>query len=247
MTHLRLALPAFILFALTSCGGSSHSDEQKSETAKLAIETPPLEKETVSLGKIKMNQEGNSVGKKTELTELYKLVQDESIDVIEINWVWDTQPVYDDKDMRITYDKINGDLTLVYMKTNVREEFTNISVDCLSDFLKNKEKSFYSIERYCKDSNYDFNNREMTQRTVGEKPKQSEVDGSVSIIENFVKSNANDASSIDFLEWSKVSAVGEFWVARAKYKGTNAFGGVVTEDMWFYIQNGTVVKTKPIN
>ena len=86
----------------------------------------------------------------------------------------------------------------------------------------------------------------MTQRAVGEKPKQSELTGSVSIVEDYVKSNANDASSIDFLEWSKISPFGEFWIVRAKYKGTNAVGGVVTENTWFYIQNGQVIKTKPI-
>lgn len=247
MTVLRNLIVTIILIGLTACGNSSSNETEDSKSTNLKVETPPLKKETVDLGKLKMNQDGNSVGNKTELTKLEELTANKDIDLIEINWIWDSSPKYDDMEMKITYDKMNADLKLIYVKNNVKEEYSNVFVDCLLDYLRSGEKGFYGLEKYCKDSKYDFNNREMTNRAVGEKPKQSELTGSVSVVENFVKSNAYDASSIDFLEWSKVSSFGEYWIVRAKYKGTNAVGGVVTENTWFYIQNGEVIKTKPIN
>ena len=58
--------------------------------------------------------------------------------------------------------------------------------------------------------------------------------------------SSKDASSIDYLEWSKVSQLGENWIVRCKYKGTNSMGAIVTENVWFYIQNNKVVDTKSI-
>jgi hypothetical protein len=87
----------------------------------------------------------------------------------------------------------------------------------------------------------------MKQTAIGKKPEQSELDGSVKIVKDYIKSNAKDSSSIDFVEWSKVSSMGDNWVVRCKYKGTNSFGAVVTENVWFYIQNNQVVKTKVID
>lgn len=91
--------------------------------------------------------------------------------------------------------------------------------DYLKEFLKSGNQSFLSITDFCKDSKYEFNNREMKQTAIGTKPEQSELDASVKVVEDYVKANAKDASSIDFLEWSKVSAMGQNWVVRCKYKG----------------------------
>lgn len=247
MTVLKNLIVVIILISLTACGNSSSNETEDSKSTNLKVETPPLNTETVDLGKLKMNQDGNSVGNKTELSKLEELVANDDINLIEINWIWDSSPKYDDMDMKITYDKVNAVLKMIYVKNNVIEEYSNVFVDCLLDYLKSGEKGFYGLEKYCKDSKYDFNNREMTIRAVGEKPKQSELTGSVPVVEIFVKSNAIDASSIDFLEWSKVSAFSEYWIVRAKYKGKNAVGGVVTENTWFYMQNGEVIKTKPVN
>ena len=69
---------------------------------------------------------------------------------------------------------------------------------------------------------------------------------SVKIVSDYIKSNAKDASSIEFLEWSKVISIGKNWTVRCKYKGTNSLGGIVTENAWFYIQNSKVVDSKSI-
>lgn len=219
MKNLKTLVSAIIIIGLTSCGNSSSESSESSNTIQLSIEAPTLKTETVDLGKLKMNQDGNSVGKETELTKLQELVANEDIDLIEITWIWDSSPKYDDMPMKISYDKMNADLKLIYVKNNVKEEYSNVFKECLLDFLESGGKEIYGLEMYCKDSKYDFNNRQMTNRAVGEEPNQSELTGSVSIVEDYVKSNANDASSIDFLEWSKVSSFGEFWIVRAKYKG----------------------------
>ena len=123
-----------------------------------------------------------------------------------------------------------------------KEEYKNISVQALKAFFKKKEKSFYSLEEY--GGKYDFNNREMTNNAVGPKPEQSDFDGSVKIVEEYIKSNAKDKNSIKYLEWSKVIPSDEFWVVRCKYEGNNSFGAKTTENTWFYIKNSKVVKMK---
>lgn len=86
----------------------------------------------------------------------------------------------------------------------------------------------------------------MKVTALGSKPEQSDLDGSVKIVEEYIKSIAKNASSVDFLEWSKVSNIGENWIVRCKYKGTNSFGALVTENAWFYIQDNKVVNIKKI-
>lgn len=246
MKQLKILFAAIMLFGMFSCENNSENKNYKLKSGDLARETPALRKEKINLGKIKRNAEGNSAGNRTELTELLRILNSNEHDIIEIKWVWDSSPVYDDMPMKISYNKIQSDLKLIYLKNNVKEEFSNVYAECLTDFLKNGEKSFYSLEAYCEDSKFDFNNRDMTKRTVGKKPKQSEIDGSVFIVAEYLKENSNDASSIEFIEWSKVSEFGEFWVVRVKYKGANKLGVIESENKWFYIQNNKVVDTKAI-
>lgn len=241
----KTLLFAFILsLILSSCGGNKKDTKETSkDTLTLQEETPPLNTVTIDKGKLKMHQNGYSIGKDTELTELQKLLKDDKYDVIQITWVWDCSPKYEDMPMKLIYNKTNNNLKLIYTKNNVIEDYNNVQPTCLSDYLKSGKNTFYALVDYCK-ADYDFNNREMNNHAVGNKPEQSEVDGSVKIVKEYIKENANDASSIEFLEWSKVTPTGEYWAVRCKYKGKNALGGVVTENGWFYIQNNKVVKTK---
>lgn len=226
----------------------SSSDNQSTETkanTELKEELPQPITGKSDLGVLKMNENGQSVGKKTELTELRRLLAIDSLDIIEITYEW--KGSYGDNiAKKIIYDKRTGNLKDIFTENNVIEDYKNVDPEGLKKFLAKGEKSFYSLEKYT-DAEYDFNNREMTVRAVGEQPEQSEWDGSVKAVEDYVKSNANDASSIDFIEWSKVSPIGDYWVVRAKFKGSNALGGIVTVNKWFYIQNNKVVKTKDIN
>jgi len=244
-------LPVIGIFIIITLIGLFSSNDKSSDTSntsnntELKEELPNPITSKVNLGILKMDENGYSLGNKTELTELKKLLNIDNIDVIEIDY--ELQGSYG-KNMgkKLIYDKREGHLKDIFTENNVIEDYKNVSVDGLKKFLEKGEKSFYSLEKYT-DAKYDFNNREMTVKAVGEEPKQSEFDGSVKIVKDYIKNNANDASSIKFLEWSKVSPMGDFWVVRAKYKGNNALGGTVTENKWFYIQNSEVVKTKDIN
>jgi hypothetical protein len=195
------------------------------------------------LGVLKMDKNGNSIGQKTELTELRRFLNIDSIDVIEITFELKATSTSFKK--KIIYDKRTFILKDIYTTTNVIEEYKNVSVDLLKSFIDKGEKHFIVLADN-KNVKYDFNNRETTNDALGEKPEQSELDASVKIVKEYVKSIANDESSIKFLEWSKVTPSGEYWIVRAKYKGSNAYGALVTENMWFYIQNNKVVKTKSI-
>lgn len=238
-----------IILIATSCSNDKPTNAgdtsgNGTQNANLKEELPPLKTISLDAGRMKMHENGYSIGKKTELTALLKQLKNKDCDIIEIVWTWDCSPKYDDMAMKIVYNKTTGNLKEIYTKTNVIEDYKNITPDCLEKFLENGEKSFYSLESYCKDATHDFNNREMKVTAIGEKPEQSELDGSVKIVKDYLKSNAKDASSLDFLEWSKVTYSGENWIVRCKYKGTNSFGANVTENAWFYIQNSKVIDTK---
>lgn len=219
---------------------------EESGRIKLKEEAPPLATSSVNVGRLKMHQDGYSIGEKTEMTELQKQLQNKDADIIEITWIWDCSPKYDDMPMKIIYNKRKNVLQSIYTQNNVIEEFKNVSPECLEGYLKNGEKHFYALERYCKGVEYDFNNREMKIRAVGPKPEQSEWNGSVDIVKKYIKDNAHDASSIKFIEWSKVSHLDVYWIVRCKFKGNNALGVPVTTNAWFYIQNSKVVETKII-
>ena len=249
---MKLLTFFFASTLIISCSNNTitkTSENVKTETKQPALkeELPPLKTCRSDIGRVKSNL-NYSIGSKTEFTELLKLLKKKDCEVIEITWVSLSPPErnYDPMSMKVVYNRKTGTLRSIFVKTNVIEEYSEIDEKCLLSFLRSGEKYFASLSDFCKNSKYDFNNREMKQTAIGAKPEQSELDASVKIVKDYVKDNAKDASSIDFLEWSKVSSLGDNWVVRCKYKGTNSFGAVVTENIWFYIQNNKVVDTKTI-
>jgi hypothetical protein len=228
---------------------SNANESSKNEPAKNIIkeEFPPLKTCKSDIGKVKTNGDG-SIGSKTEMTELLKLLKNKDCDIIEITFIQKSPPDrnYEDMALKIFYNRTTGLLKSIFTKTNVSEEYKNVNEVCLMQYLKSGKKNFNSLSDNCKDMEYDFNNREMKKMTVGPKPEQSELDASVKIVEDYIKEKAKDASSVEFLEWSKVTTFGKNWIVRCKYKGTNSFGAVVTENVWFYIQDSKVVDTKTI-
>ncbi|HBX45543.1 hypothetical protein [Limibacterium fermenti] len=243
---ILLIVTAFLFSGCYQAKNDTKSEDSE-ETLITQDEMPPLRVVTIDKGRLKMNQDGNSIGNDTELTELQKQLRNDTCDVIEIVWIWDSSPKYPDMPMKINYNKLKGELKLIYTQNNVVEAYSNINPNCLSEFLKNGEKSFYSIENYCKDSKYDFDSGDNIQKEAGEKPQQDEITGSVRVVKDYIKENAHDASSVKFIEWTKVSPAGKYWIVRCKYKGANALGGTVTENAWFYIQNNMVVETKRVD
>lgn len=247
MKKVALILSVIIL---AGCGGNkevpketSKSNEgiQQEQKVEVQSEFPPETNCKADLGTLKMNVNGESQGKRTEMTELKKFIFSDTCDNIEIHY--ELKGSYGDNiGKKIVYSKRRRMLQDISTKYNVKEEYKNISVQALKAFFKKKEKSFYSLEEY--GGKYDFNNREMTNNAVGPKPEQSDFDGSVKIVEEYIKSNAKDKNSIKYLEWSKVIPSDEFWVVRCKYEGNNSFGAKTTENTWFYIKNSKVVKMK---
>lgn len=232
---------AFGLF-LCACGGASNSS--KSEQVELKEELPPAITVESNLGNLTMNKDGVSVEKKNEMTELLRLLSNDTVEIAEVVWVWKSKG-YPDMPMKMTYNKRTNSLKQIYTQNNVIEEYSNVAYECLLDFLKTGEKKIYKVESYCK-ATYDFNNREMKSKVIGPKPEQSAWDGEVKIVRDYVKSIANDPSSVKFLEWSKVTEFGESWFVRAKFSGKNALGGTVTNNMGFFIQDGKVVRVTEI-
>lgn len=82
---------------------------------------------------------------------------------------------------------------------------------------------------------------------LGAKPEINPKDGSVKIVEEFIKVNAKNPATFEFLEWSEVSTEGSYWKVRCKYRGVASFDKEVTTNAWFYIQNNKVVYTKVIS
>jgi hypothetical protein len=80
---------------------------------------------------------------------------------------------------------------------------------------------------------------------LGPKPKNSEWDGRVDPVVEYLKNNLNDYDSSEFVEWSPVTKLevkGEpFWVVRLKLRAKNAFGGYVLKNTFYFIRQNRVV------
>jgi hypothetical protein len=83
---------------------------------------------------------------------------------------------------------------------------------------------------------------------MGEKPRQSEWDGDVSPVKEYLRSNLNDYDSSEFVEWSSVTKVyigkEPYWGVRLKLRAKNAFGGLILRDTYYFIRNNKVVMSK---
>ncbi len=89
--------------------------------------------------------------------------------------------------------------------------------------------------------------REGIPAEMSAKPEKDPKDGSVKIVVEFIKLNAKNPATFEFLEWSEVSTEGGYWKVRCKYRGISSFNAEVTTNAWFYIQSNKVVYTKIIS
>jgi hypothetical protein len=116
----------------------------------------------------------------------------------------------------------------------------------VADSIKNRRSNNDSATPSSNDSVTRIN-REKTPTAVGVKPEINTKDGSVKIIEEFIKLNAKNPATFKFLEWSDVQTEGGYWKVRCKYSGVSSFNAEVTTNAWFYIRNNQVVHTKIIS
>ncbi len=179
---------------------SENSEKLTDEKQNFVLKTElPEEKKCKSeLGVLKLDVNGHSVGKITEMTELKRMLKKEDCDIIEIIYEWKGS-YRDNMPKKIIYNKRTGRLKDIFTRYNVIEDYKNVSPEGLMKFLDKGEKSFYLLSDYT-DAEYDFNNREMTIESVGKQPYQNELNGSVPIVKDYIKDNSKDASSIRFIE-----------------------------------------------
>ena len=68
-------------------------------------------------------------------------------------------------------------------------------------------------------------------------PAASAWDGVCSCIKDYIKDNAHDPKSIKYVECSPILAFDNgLYGQRVKYRGKNAFGGLVLNEQMFYIK-----------
>lgn len=80
---------------------------------------------------------------------------------------------------------------------------------------------------------------------LGPIPTQSGWDGSYAAVDRYLKTIANDPSSIKIEGCTNVQYEPVGWAVRCNYRGKNAFGGVVVESNWFIIRNNQVLMMQP--
>jgi hypothetical protein len=83
---------------------------------------------------------------------------------------------------------------------------------------------------------------------LGPKPISTPWDGRVDAVVEYLKSSLNDYDSSEFVEWSavkKVEVKGEpYWGVRLKLRAKNAFGAYLLRDTYYFIRQGSVVRTE---
>jgi hypothetical protein len=76
--------------------------------------------------------------------------------------------------------------------------------------------------------------------------KNSSWDASVSQVERYLRRTLKNPSSYKAVEWSPVQKTPNGYAVRHKYRATNSFGAVVTEEKLFYLDtSGNVTHTMP--
>lgn len=246
-TRIIVFYSAFAIFLLAaSCGGESTSSSTTNNTkekTKLVAELPPAKVCSSNVGVLQQHRDGYSKGRKTEITELKKLLESEDCEIIEISYSWVSSAYPEEMKKKLIYKKRENLLEDIYTKRWVVEKYSNVPPQGLMEFLKKGEKQLFKISEYT-DSKYEFDNSQMIGEALGPKPEQDELTGEVEIVAKYILDNAKNSESISFLQWSKVTNLGKNWVVRCKYKGENSLGQTVQENKWFYIQNQKVVDSK---
>jgi hypothetical protein len=117
----------------------------------------------------------------------------------------------------------------------------------LGYYLERHEKKVQPTPFENKNSQNDSTPRVDTAKAsaeIGVKPEVNPKNGSIKIVEEFIKSKAKNPATFEFLEWSELSKESGYWKIKCKYKGVSSFNAEVTTTAWFYIQNNKVVYEK---
>jgi ribosomal protein S26 len=86
---------------------------------------------------------------------------------------------------------------------------------------------------------------------LGPMPKNSEWNGTVPEVDQYLKSHLNDYDSAEYVEWSEVKEVKikdtSYWGVRLKLRAKNGFGAYKLMTAYFFIRNGRVVFTEGLD
>lgn len=86
---------------------------------------------------------------------------------------------------------------------------------------------------------------------LGPRPENSKFDGSVDVVDKYLKAVLNDYHNSEYVSWSPVAKVKEkgkpYWMVRLRLRAKNGFGALILRDTYYYIQQGQVVKTVGLN
>ena len=84
---------------------------------------------------------------------------------------------------------------------------------------------------------------------IGEKPENSDWDGAVEPVTDFLKSHLKDPYSVKYEEWSPVELYEyegmQYWAVRCKYRAKNSFGAYNLYHQVFLIQDDQVWEVIP--
>ncbi|MBV9991314.1 MAG: zinc ribbon domain-containing protein [Alphaproteobacteria bacterium] len=84
-------------------------------------------------------------------------------------------------------------------------------------------------------------NNPSTSTSIPDKPHEivenSEWDGSVFQVKEWLNENLKDPDSLEFINWSPVQKTKTGYMVRAKYRAKNSFGGYVIENKIFILDS----------
>ncbi len=78
-------------------------------------------------------------------------------------------------------------------------------------------------------------------KEIGPKPENNPLTGKIDIVVNWLKKNAHDPSSIEYVQWYEPYFLSGYWNCRVEFRAKNALGNLVKEDKIFKMRNGSVV------
>ena len=118
--------------------------------------------------------------------------------------------------------------------------------------ITDEQKQQWAQERELEEQNQEIINETEEDSQEVEKIKpvvfNSDWDGSVAQVKNYLRNNLNDWNSYESVEWSEVQEVNlttHKYIIRHKYRANNAYGGTILVNQIFYLdEEGDVVDVK---
>tara|TARA_Y100000994_G_C15558063_1_gene387074 strand:- start:73 stop:690 length:618 start_codon:yes stop_codon:yes gene_type:complete len=77
---------------------------------------------------------------------------------------------------------------------------------------------------------------------IGAKPENNPLTGKIKVIVKWLKKNAHNPKSIEYIQWYKPYYSDGYWCCRLEFSGSNSLGGIVKEDKIFKIKNNKIVE-----